>query len=184
MTRKVILGISISALFIFAAGCAGQLGTKKGISAKPVGMEGLATKEQQAAALAGKMIPATKLQGRVRELATMEEKQVFKTIHFDFDQSSIRPDARIVLENIAVYLKSKRKVKVSFEGHCDERGTSEYNMALGERRSLSARRYLVSLGIAPERLGTVSYGAEKPFDSGHDEIAWAKNRRCEFKIVE
>ena len=116
--------------------------------------------------------------------ATVEEKQVFETIHFDFDKSDIRQDARIVLEKIAVYLKNHRKVKVSFEGHCDERGTSEYNMALGERRSLSARRYLVSLGIAPERLGTVSYGAEKPLDSGHNETAWAKNRRCEFKIVE
>ena len=184
MAKRVILGVSMLALFFFAAGCAGQLGTKKARSAKPVNMEGLATKEQQAAALKGKMIPATKLQGVAREPATTEEKQVFETIHFDFDKSDIRPDARIVLEKIAVYLKNKRKVKVSFEGHCDERGTSEYNMALGERRSLSARRYLVALGIAPERLGTVSYGAEKPFDSGHDEIAWAKNRRCEFKIVE
>ena len=184
MARRIILGIGVLALFFFAAGCASRLRTKKEIPAKPVNMEGLATKEQQAAALQGKAIPATKLQGVAREPATMEEKQVFETIHFDFDKSDIRQDARIVLEKIAVYLKNHRKVKVSFEGHCDERGTSEYNMALGERRSLSARRYMVSLGIAPERLGTVSYGAEKPLDSGHDETAWAKNRRCEFKIVE
>ena len=183
MARRVILGISILVLFFFAAGCAGRWGTKKE-AAKPVNMEGLATKEQQAQALKGQPIPATKLEGVAREPATMEEKQVFEMIHFDFDKSDIRPDARIILEKIAVYLKDNRKVKVSFEGHCDERGTSEYNMALGERRSLSARRYLVTLGIAPERLGTVSYGAEKPLDSGHDEIAWAKNRRCEFKIVE
>ena len=179
------MGISMLALFFFTAGCAGQMGIKKGMSAKRLAStEGLATKEQQAAALAGKEIPATKLYGVAREPAIAEEKQVFETIRFDFDKSDIRPEARIVLEKIAVYLKSKRKVKVSFEGHCDERGTSEYNMALGERRSLSARRYLVALGIAPERLGTVSYGSEKPFDSGHDEMAWAKNRRCEFKIVE
>ena len=184
MAKRIILGISMVTLFFFAAGCAGRLGTRKEMSAKPVGTEGLATKEQQAQALAGKMIPATKLYGVAREPATMEEKRVFETIHFDFDKSDIRPDARIVLEKIAVYLKNHRKVKVSFEGHCDERGTSEYNMALGERRSLSARRYLVSLGIAPERLGTISYGAERPFDSGHNEEAWAKNRRCEFKIVD
>ena len=194
MRTRFVLGLGVLALFFFAAGCAGRVGTKKEMSATPVpavikttpkaSTEGLATKEQQAQALRGEMIPATKLRGVAREPATMEEKQVFETIHFDFDKSDIRPDARIVLEKIAAYLKNKRKVKVSFEGHCDERGTSEYNMALGERRSLSARRYLVTLGIAPERLGTVSYGAEKPLDSGHDEIAWAKNRRCEFKIVE
>ncbi len=185
MAKKIVLGMSIIALFFFAAGCAGRLGTRKEMSARPVkGMEGLATREQQEAALKGREIPATKLQGRVRELATAEEKQVFETIRFDFDKSDIRPEARVVLEKIAAYLKDHRRVKVSFEGHCDERGTAEYNMALGERRSLSARRYLVALGIAPERLGTVSYGAEKPLDPGHNEIAWAKNRRCEFKIVE
>ncbi len=172
------------ALFFFAAGCAGQLGTKKERSATSVDTEGLATKEQQAQALKGEAILATKLRGVAREPATIEEKQVFETIRFDFDKSDIRPDDRIILEKIAVYLKNNRKVKVSFEGHCDERGTSEYNMALGERRSLSARRYLVALGIAPERLGTVSYGAEKPLDPGHDETSWRKNRRCEFKIVE
>lgn len=185
MAKKVILGISILVLLFFVAGCAGRFGIKRAKPATPVAsMEGLATKEQQEKALKGEPIPATKLVGVAREPATAEEKQVFETIHFDFDKSDIRPDARIVLEKIAIYLKKNRKVKVSFEGHCDERGTSEYNMALGERRSLSARRYLVSLGIAPERLGTVSYGAERPLDPGHNEAAWAKNRRCEFKIVE
>ena len=182
MAKKVVLGISVLVLFFFVAGCAG---IRQATSAKAIAStEGLATKEQQEAALKGKEIPATKLRGTPREPATPEEKQVFETIHFDFDKSEIRPDARIVLEKIAVYLKKYRRVKVSFEGHCDERGTSEYNMALGERRSISARRYLVALGIAPERLGTVSYGAEKPIDPEHNETAWAKNRRCEFKIVE
>ena len=179
MAKRVILGVSMLVLFFFAAGCASRSAIRK-----EADMEGLATKEQQEAALKGNPIPATKLYGVPREPATAEEKQVFETIRFDFDKSEIRPDARIVLEKIAVYLKKNRKVKVSFEGHCDERGTAEYNMALGERRSLSARRYMVSLGIAPERLGTVSYGAEKPFDSAHNETAWAKNRRCEFKIVD
>jgi len=181
--KKVVMGISVLVLFFFVAGCAGRLGTRQTVKSI-ASMEGLATKEQQEAALKGKEIPATKLYGVAREPSTIEEKQVFETIHFDFDKSDIRPDSRIVLEKIAVYLKKYRRVKVSFEGHCDERGTSEYNMALGERRSLSARRYLVALGIAPERLGTVSYGAEKPIDPEHNETAWAKNRRCEFKIVE
>ena len=185
MVRKVILGISMLVLFFFAAGCAGRLGTKKEMSATPVvDTEGLATKEQRAQALEGKAIPAAELQGVGREPATLEEKQVFETIYFDFDKSEIRMDARIILEKSSIYLKNNRKVQVSLEGHCDERGTSEYNVALGERRSLSVRRYLVSLGIAPERLGTVSYGAENPLDAGHDETAWAKNRRCEFKVVE
>lgn len=182
MVKKIVLGVSVLVLFVFAAGCAG---IRQATSSKAAaGMEGLATREQQEAALKGKEIPATRLYGTPREPSTPEEKQVFETIYFDFDKSEIRPDSRVVLEKIAVYLKKYRRVKISFEGHCDERGTAEYNMALGERRSISARRYLVALGIAPERLGTVSYGAERPIDPDHNETAWAKNRRCEFKIVE
>jgi len=105
------------------------------------------------------------------------ESKLLKDIHFDFDKYNIRPeDAEILKENAAL-LKKYPKVKIQIEGHCDERGTTEYNLALGERRGNSAKRYLVSLGISPDRISTISYGKERPLDPGHNEDAWAKNRR-------
>jgi len=151
---------------------------------QPAVPEGVATAEEQQKALKGEEIPGVKVEGTVREPMTPEEKEVFGMIFFDFDKSDIRPDARPVLKKIASYLKAHPEVNIVIEGHCDERGTEEYNMALGERRALSARRYLVALGIAPHRMGTVSYGESRPIDPGHNEAAWAKNRNCQFKIVE
>jgi peptidoglycan-associated lipoprotein len=87
------------------------------------------------------------------------------------------------LDDNATLLKRYTSWAVTVEGHCDERGTAEYNLALGERRAIAARAYLVSLGIAADRLRTVSYGKEFPFDPGHDEAAWAKNRRAHFVIT-
>ena len=104
-------------------------------------------------------------------------------IHFDFDKYDIRPDARPQLEEIAAYMRANPADQVVIEGHCDERGTEEYNMALGERRAMAARSYLESLGIASDRLHTISFGKERPLDPRSDEQAWALNRRCEFKVV-
>lgn len=111
---------------------------------------------------------------------TEEKKSPFADIHFDFDKSFIRPDAKPILEQIAAWMKMNPGAKLLIEGHCDERGTAEYNMALGERRAESARSYLVSLGVSRDRLSTVSFGKEKPLDPGHNEEAWAKNRRAHF----
>ena len=88
-----------------------------------------------------------------------------------------------MLQANAQVLKKQPTWQVTVEGHCDERGTAEYNLALGERRALAAKTYLVSLGIAADRLRTVSYGKEFPFDPGHDEAAWSKNRRAHFVIT-
>lgn len=111
------------------------------------------------------------------------ESRLLKDIHFDFDKYDIRPgDAEILKENAALLLKYP-KAKIQIEGHCDERGTNEYNLALGERRANSAKRYLVSLGISEDRLSTISYGEERPLDPGHNEEAWAKNRRAHFVIL-
>jgi len=107
---------------------------------------------------------------------------VLKDIFFDYDQSDLKPEARRALEENAAWLKKNPEVQILIEGHCDERGTIEYNEALGERRAMSAKRYLVSLGIDPGRIFTISYGELKPFDPGHTEEAWAKNRRAHFKI--
>jgi peptidoglycan-associated lipoprotein len=97
---------------------------------------------------------------------------------FDFDDSSLRPDAKAALENDGKYLEQNGSVNVIIEGHCDERGSIEYNLALGERRAKSARDFLVSYGIATSRMTTISYGKERPFAMGHDEAAWAQNRRA------
>jgi peptidoglycan-associated lipoprotein len=99
---------------------------------------------------------------------------------FDFDDASLRSDAKTTLENNARYLESNGSTKAVVEGHCDERGSVEYNLALGERRARAAKEFLVSYGVAAARLTTISYGKERPFDAGHDESAWAKNRRAHF----
>jgi len=107
---------------------------------------------------------------------------VFVAIHFEFDKYRIIDEAKPVLEGIAAALKEKPDWKVLIEGHCDERGTNEYNLGLGEQRALSAKRYLASLGVSESRFQTVSYGEERPVNPGHDEAAWAKNRRAEFRV--
>ena len=103
-------------------------------------------------------------------------------IHFDFDKYNIRQDDRQILSRNAAYLSKNKNVKIVIEGNCDERGTAEYNMALGERRADEAKQYLVNLGIDGKRITTISYGSEKPLDPGHDEDAWAKNRRDHFAV--
>ena len=148
--------------------------------------KGKATSEEIAKAIKGEPIPAEKPPSRdFKSPAEISEElaRIFQNIHFDFDKYDIRPDARPILNAIAKYLLENPGVEVLIEGHCDERGTREYNLVLGEQRALSTRRFLVSLGVSPARLHTVSYGKDKPLDPGHDEEAWAKNRRAEFKIA-
>ncbi|HOK06702.1 MAG TPA: peptidoglycan-associated lipoprotein Pal, partial [Syntrophales bacterium] len=110
------------------------------------------------------------------------EKAEFRDINFDFDKATLRADARAILKEHAAWLKRNTAARLLIEGHCDERGTSEYNLALGERRAAAAMKYLVELGVAKDRIKTVSYGKERPLDPGHNEEAWAKNRRCHFVL--
>jgi peptidoglycan-associated lipoprotein len=105
---------------------------------------------------------------------------MLENIYFDFDKSFIRKDAKPILEKVAAHMKKTPGAKLQIEGHCDERGTSEYNMALGQRRADSTKKYLVNLGVDGRRLSTITYGEEKPADPGHNEAAWAKNRRAVF----
>jgi peptidoglycan-associated lipoprotein len=103
-------------------------------------------------------------------------------VRFDFDSSALTDAARATLEKHALWLQSHRESKVTIEGHCDERGTVEYNLALGEQRARVAHDYLVSLGVSAARLRTVSYGKERPLDPANTEEAWAKNRRAHFAV--
>ena len=111
------------------------------------------------------------------------ESSLLKDNHFDFDKYDIRPKDVAILRENAALLKKYPKVKIQIEGHCDERGTVEYNLALGERRATSTKNYLVSLGISADRLSTISYGKERPLDPGHNEEAWTKNRRAHTVIT-
>nr|WP_320131350.1 peptidoglycan-associated lipoprotein Pal [uncultured Holophaga sp.] len=103
-------------------------------------------------------------------------------INFDFDKSGIREQDKAKLQAVADFMKAYAQAKVQIEGHCDERGTVEYNLALGDRRAHATQAYLTSLGVAEDRLSTISYGKEKPKVQGHDEETWLINRRCEFKL--
>ena len=102
---------------------------------------------------------------------------------FDLDSSDISPEGQRILDSNAAILKQHASWTITIEGHCDERGSAEYNLALGERRALSARAYLISLGLPADRLRTVSYGKEFPFDPGHGEAAWGRNRRANFVVT-
>jgi peptidoglycan-associated lipoprotein len=111
------------------------------------------------------------------------ESKLLKDIHFDFDKYDIRPGDVDILKGNATLLMKNPTFKIQIEGHCDERGTTEYNLALGERRATSAKKYLVSLGLSADRISTISYGKEKPLDPGHNEEAWATNRRAHFIVL-
>jgi peptidoglycan-associated lipoprotein len=123
----------------------------------------------------------------VKEEAKPEVKELaaaavtgLQPIYFDFDKSFIRDDARSVMKANAEWLKANPKVKVRIEGNCDERGTKEYNQALGQRRAASAKKYFTDLGIASRRISLISYGKEKPICAEHNEECWQKNRRDDF----
>jgi peptidoglycan-associated lipoprotein len=104
-------------------------------------------------------------------------------VHFAYNQFTLDDQSRLTLEQNAVYLRKNPAVKVVIEGHCDDRGSDEYNLALGERRAAAAKNYLVSLGIVAERLSIISYGEEQPLVPAANEEGWAKNRRAEFKAI-
>ena len=105
------------------------------------------------------------------------------TIHFAYDSTAIRKSEQANLQSVAQALAADPNTKLLVEGNCDERGTEEYNRSLGERRALAAREALAKLGVDPSRVRTISYGKDKPADPGHDEAAWAKNRRDDFVLL-
>ncbi len=118
-----------------------------------------------------------------RKQGMSQQPQVIdEDVYFDFDQSMIRPDAQEVLRKKAEFLRENSMVSVVIEGHCDERGTAEYNLALGERRALAAKAFLMDLGISSSRMSTISYGEERPIDPRSNEEAWARNRRAHFVL--
>lgn len=122
-----------------------------------------------------------------RDLSTAEvaevAKTVFSDIHFDYDKYNIRPDARPMLDQVASFMNENGDYNVVVEGHCDDRGTNEYNLALGERRAKSTKNYLVSMGISSSRISTVTFGEEKPLCMEQTEDCWQRNRRAHFVVT-
>ncbi|MGD0884228.1 MAG: peptidoglycan-associated lipoprotein Pal [Thermodesulfovibrionales bacterium] len=123
-------------------------------------------------------IQSKELPSSVEEVSGM-----FEDIHFDFDKYDIRDDVKPILKSVSDYLIKNAGQRLLIEGHCDERGTAEYNLGLGDRRAKAAKDYLISLGVPSSRLDTISYGKEKPLCDEHTEDCWAKNRRAHFVIM-
>lgn len=168
----VVLGLlAISGLTI--AGCA-KKETVKPEQQPPAAQTATQTAEQPAA--------TAQVQQPVEKSIADIQKE-FLTIHFDFNKYNIRPDAKTILEDNAKVLSVNPNVNVQIAGYCDNRGSVEYNLALGEKRAQAAKDYLVTLGVAPGRLSTISYGKSDPINTANNEKAWAENRRDEFVII-
>ena len=118
-----------------------------------------------------------------KSLDDLNRDSPLRPLFFELDSSDVSSDGQQVLQANAAVLKKYPTMQITIEGHCDERGTAEYNLALGERRALAAKNYLVSLGVGADKVKTVSYGKEFPFDPGHDDAAWSKNRRAHFVVT-
>jgi len=186
MTVLIVLAFTCSSLLLMTS-CAkkylgrGEIVEGPGIqspAAKPSGPPG----GKPSMGPSGRDMSATaeaKWQKLQREMAAFESGNIY----FDYDRSELKPAARATLEKKAGWLRANPKLSVRIEGHCDDRGTNEYNLALGERRANAAWKFLNAMGISGSRMTTVSYGEEKPAASGRNKAAWAKNRRDEFKLV-
>ena len=169
----LLAGLVAVGAMVALSGC----GSKEEVMEEPI-IEPETMEETRA--VSGEDIPLAELPEDTIYIEPMGAE--FQDIHFEFDEYRILERDVPTLERIAAWLNENPEATVLIEGHCDERGTDEYNMALGEQRALAARRYLVSLGIDSDRLHTISYGEERPIALGSNEEAWAKNRRAHFAV--
>jgi peptidoglycan-associated lipoprotein len=117
-----------------------------------------------------------------QQMAMTREEFINQDVRFDFDSYTLSTEAKSVLDKKAAWLRDNAGIANKIEGHCDERGTTAYNLALGERRANTAKQYVSALGISATRMATISYGEEYPIDPGHNEAAWAQNRRAHFTV--
>lgn len=186
MILSVTVVLAIASLFLITSCAKQQMRAEEEVAPAPapkamepeapkVDMEAMRKAEEERQARLRQMEMAQKLRDEIRDFE--EEK-----IYFDFDKSELKMDARAILAKKAEWLRKHPEFSLRIEGHCDERGTIEYNLALGERRANAAWKFLNALGISGSRMSTISYGEESPADPGRNAAAWARNRRDEFKL--
>jgi peptidoglycan-associated lipoprotein len=176
----LLITVMILSLVSFMAGCAKKAAPETETVQPPAQQE---TQIEQPAA-----VPETPKEEAITTTPTVSLEESIKAfqdqlIYFDFDMFSLSAESRDILAQKASFLKNNSNLNVQIQGNCDERGTTEYNLALGERRAKAAQDYLVSLGIDSARISTISYGKERPIDPGHTEEAWTKNRNDQFVIT-
>ena len=169
------LAILLVIAMLFTVSC-----SKKAV--KPDDAQSDAEKARQEELARQRALEEANLEAKKQQAMMARQQFMNEDVYFEFDSSVLMPAAQDVLRKKAEWLRENAEVTAVIEGHCDERGTTEYNLALGDRRAESARTYLMDLGIAGSRMSTISYGEEKPLDSGNTEAAWAKNRRVHFVV--
>ena len=195
MTGLLIVGF-ISASLLFTSACQKKVEVAPG----PTDAEIQAQKDKEAAEAKARAEAEAKARADAEEAARLErmrqdemraqaeakaamEAMESEKIYFDWDSSELKSDAQDILTKKAAWLKANSSYSLEIDGNCDERGSTEYNLALGARRAEAAAKFLNALGIASDRIKTVSYGEERPAVTGHNEAAWSKNRRDEFKLI-
>jgi peptidoglycan-associated lipoprotein len=184
--RKSIIFLCLIVFVLAYAGCAGKQLVKSDGTASAQKESAIKQNEQSridgSSAKQEESVKQSIAKEQTMEPTALQIKADLKDIHFDFDQYSISQEDRKILSSHAGYLLKHKNVKIVIEGNCDERGTTEYNLALGDRRAQEAKKFLVNSGVDRERIKTISYGKERPLDPDHNEEAWAKNRRDHFTI--
>jgi peptidoglycan-associated lipoprotein len=169
-------------MMLLTAGCA-QKSAPASDTSTQMGASGPSAEEIRAREEAERRRRIAESQLAARPSTVTPGSSVLDTVYFDFDQATLSDQAKETLVRNADWLRTNVDMRIQVEGNADERGTNEYNLALGERRATTVKSYLTSLGIDGNRLVTISYGEERPADPGHSEDAWAKNRRVDFKAM-
>jgi peptidoglycan-associated lipoprotein len=184
MYVAVIISACFLMLTLGGCACFRETAVKEEAVVKPA-----ATPEKKVEAPKAAPAPAVKkvdekalAEEKARREKLMAEATAFEDVYFEFDRYDLKPSARTKLDKLSAWLQKNEDFNINVEGHCDERGTLEYNLALGERRAQAAKDYLVNLGVDPARINTISYGEEMPVDPAHNEEAWARNRRDHFIV--
>ncbi len=184
MNKKVAILLFLCALIFFVSvSCKPKVKTQPPPPPPPAKEQPKVEKVDDAAAVKKPVLSEEEI-FMSKSLEAINLETPLKMIYFDYDRYFIREDAKPALEANSNWLRKFQSAKILIEGHCDERGTEEYNLALGEKRAKSAFDYLVSLGIPQDRLKIISYGKSQPLDTGNNEVSWQKNRRAQFLIIE
>jgi peptidoglycan-associated lipoprotein len=183
--KKIVVLALVLVFGCMLIGCAQRKAVQPQPSATPEEMGAKASEKSEQRVPEEKITEQqiAKIETREGEMPTYaEEKSIFDDIYFDFDKYDIRPDAKPILQSVADWLMKNKSADLLIEGHCDERGTNEYNLALGDRRAKAARDGLIALSISSGRINLISYGEERPLCTEKTEECWQKNRRAHFVV--